>query len=320
MKRESKYFKAMDKLHVPDEDYKEMKNRVLENYDRLNNKTSVFTARKRVAAAVIILCLIVIPSTAYAAICFTGLSKLFNIEDTDSGLVSQLSKYAVCEKTSVQNSNYRLTLINNLYNKEQQIGIAVCSCLNYNENADLWFDVRGKNLSGSGERWVDLGENDSDGGRLIGIYYSLAAGAEVDINSTELYVVMEISGKEELRLKMPECNDFETVKLVSDKMPDTEIILSPVGIKCKLMSEKDIDKLYAHFDFEKVMYIVYNNGDTVRVADIKWSGVNCGTGVPEGDFYEWGFIPEKPFDVDNIKSIKINDDPFNAKFTAEFKR
>lgn len=278
-----KYYDMIEQMHMPEGRRESLKMELLE---QAGKKSNAKPAWKRFAvAAAFALCLLATAATTYAAVHYQEFRMFFDNGTEENGVLQELVAKASTEEVTVENENYKFTVLSHLYSKEQQMGMIICSfrflaeedcglMVNDVQKEEavvlkkgfvgttelentvglLNFQVRkkGDTQQLSADMIYFANEVAEDGGYLIGIRYNIADLIEPD---SELILSLEKVGYGEKRLRaaLPASEDVETVHFVSERNPQDRIVLSPIGMSLTITGDKEQEKYHYPenaFDFE----------------------------------------------------------------------
>lgn len=207
----NKYYKMIDQMHMPKEQYEQLKEELSRQTGKQRSVIPIW--RRYAVATALALCLIGTTATVYAAVHNQWFQMFFDNAGQEAGIVEEIALKASTETVAAQDENYKFTIINHVYSKDQQMGLILCSFQFLQEqhtHLDIWnraqeedviikkngvmpaldfrerntdkaerpltFTVRGdsdKMRVATCSRYY-LGEKAEDGGYLIGIRYSVS--------------------------------------------------------------------------------------------------------------------------------------------------
>lgn len=144
------------------------------------------------------------------------------------------------------------------------------------DNNSLYFTIgkSGDSIRGTCDEFY-MGDKWEDGGYLIGVFYSAdyengqIIGTDDITMNIGTYPELKTKYSDEMTLKLPATEDFETVTYTSKDMPNSKIILSPIGLNAvfpfKDFYTLNLDKN----DMERFddMIFVYKDGTSVNARD-----------------------------------------------------
>lgn len=263
----NKFNEMIEHMHMPEEQYKQMKADLVK---QAGVKRSVRPVWQRYAvAAALAICLLGTAVTTYAAVRYQWFQMFFDNGDQETEIMEEFMAKASAETVTAQDDNYKFTVLNHLYSKEQQMGLILCSFHfqkehhthlqvldreynsvvlkknrvvdgqtfqmenRNNEDRDLQFGVKdesGKEIISANVKYF-TGEMAEDGGYLIGIRYSLDIEKKVE-QTPQLLMSLENAGDIEgkLKVRLPESGEVACVRFTSENNPGNSIVISPLGM------------------------------------------------------------------------------------------
>lgn len=270
----SKYYKMIEQMHMPKEKYEQLREELGRQAGKKTNITPIW--RRYAVAAALALCLAGTTVTVYAAVHNHWFQMFFDNGNQESAIMEEIALKASTETVEAQDGNYKFTVLNHVYSKDQQMGLILCSFQFLQEqhtHLDIWNQAQGEEvvIKKNGvmpakdfqERNTDKAERPlhfmvsgdpdkmrvasnmqyysgamaEDGGYLIGIRYSVSLE---DAAEQELVLSLENAGdiNDELKVVLPESADIECVRFVSEQNPENFINISPLGMTLTLTDDK----------------------------------------------------------------------------------
>lgn len=322
----SKYYKMIDQMHMPKEQYEQLKEELGRQAGKKRNITPIW--QRYAVAAALALCLVGTTVTVYAAVHSHWFQMFFDNENQESALMEEIAEKASTETVEAHDGNYKFTVISHVYSKDQQMGLILCSFQFLQEqhtHLDIWNQAQEEDviLKKNGvmpakdfqERNTDKaerplhfmisgdpdkmrvasnmqyysGEMAEDGGYLIGIRYSVSLE---DAAEQQLVLSLENAGdiNDKLKVALPESADIECRHFVSEQKPEDFIDISPLGMTLTLMDDKaNYKKLQEAYDLINLENLKVVMGDqTKTVEEIVGEGGAAGSIIDETDTaYTW---------------------------------
>ncbi len=312
----NKFNEMIDHMHMPEEQYEQMKADLARRAGMRNN-TPVW--RRYAVAAAFAVCLLGTAATAYAAVRYQWFRIFFDNGGQETEIMEELLAKASTETVTAEDDNYKFTVLNHLYSKEQQMGLILCSFhfqkehhthlevldREYNtvvlkknrvvdwqtfqmENTnngdrDLQFGIKDE----SGEEVISAnvkyytGEMAEDGGYLIGIRYSFDMEKKVE-KTPQLLMSLENAGdiEDKLKVSLPESGEVACVRFTSENNPGNAIVISPLGMTLtKTGNKTEMTEEYENVGNLENMKLVMEN----QVKTIEDMGGGYATSVLRGD-------------------------------------
>lgn len=339
----SKIYDAIDEIRMSDEMKANIQNVIVQEYEKENYAQKCRSAnrfQKYAACIVLAVCLAGISGIVCAAIHFHCFTDVFHNGVTVEAqrILQQLSKYASSKEAVIENDDYKVAVLANLYSEKQEIGMAVCS-ITVKKGCDDYLQMstkygveylKGDESVPQDEFWEKekrcfvfpvghdshvegfyLGEKGKDGGYLCGIRYS-GKGAVNDINlgkcvnrsGSKVEYVME-------GISMPECVEMPTAEYVNGEYGNTSIIVSPIGftvynignkegcLKYDPESGSDFDNIYSGVIGLEYTQVEFEIRD--YASDTTW----VSDGEEEG-MYNYYQEFARIVNPDDVKSITLN--------------
>lgn len=339
----SKYYDMIEQMNMPEGQRETLKMELLK---QAGKKTSVRSVWKRYAiAAALALCLLVTAATTYAAVHYQEFQMFFDNGTEENGMLEGLVEKASTEEVSAENENYKFTVLSHLYSREQQMGMIICSfqflteedCgLMVNDVQKEESVVLKKDYVGTTELENTVGllnfqvrkkgdpqqlsanmiyfanEVAEDGGYLIGIRYNI-----VDLKEPDSELVLSLKkvgyGEKTLTAALPVSEDVETVRFVSERNPQDQIVISSIGMSLIVtVDKKQSQQPYLEreeYDFDELDNVKLVLEDSTKT--LKNTGEGMATFSLQSDTettYTW--YVQKEFlnltDVSKIKSIELD--------------
>ncbi len=338
----SKYYDMIEQMNMPEGQRETLKMELLK---QAGKKTSVRPVWKRYAiAAALALCLLVTAATTYAAVHYQEFQMFFDNGTEENGMLEGLVEKASTEEVSAENENYKFTVLSHLYSREQQMGMIICSFQflteedcglmvndvqkeeavvlkkDYVETTELEntvgllnFQVRKKGdpQQLSANMIYFANEVAEDGGYLIGIRYNIVDLIEPD---SELVLSLEKVGYGEktLTAALPVSEDVETVRFVSERNPQDQIVISSIGMSLTITGNKKRERYHYPengFDFDILDDMKLVMEDSTKTLKDTGEGMAAESLKSETDTtYTW--YVQKEFlnltDISKIKSIELD--------------
>lgn len=280
-RKNNRYCEMVESLHMPKEQYKQLKSELLEQYQEKPVKATKTVWKRYATAAVLALCLLGVSGTAYAAYHYQWFSMFFSNKEESQSILSKMAEKTSKTQLTEKSRDYRWTILNNLYSSKQQMGLLLCSLrfdktdTGFLEVRDLSGDTKEKKnvyLTADGVQDIDTlpkgefldfrlanvqgeelsdvtqvyfsGEKAEDGGYLLGIRYML--GEENAVSSDLcIHLVAEQGDKEPvkkvLQMKLPEGEGMDSVTFTSKEAPESSIVVSAIGMTIHMQTLKDSD-------------------------------------------------------------------------------
>lgn len=293
----NKYYKMIDHMHMPEEQYEQLKASLAEQAGEKRVVRPVW--RRYATAAALALCLLGTAVTTYAAVRNNWFQMFFDNGQQEAGIVEEIALSASTKEVTAQDDNYRFTVLSHAYSKEQQMGLVLCSFQFLKEqhthfnihdkaagqdvvikknavidaqefmetNTDrserlLNFHVNGdfdKMLVSSSEAFY-TGELAEDGGYLIGIRYSVSM-QDAAGQEPELVMFLENAGdiNDKLKITLPGSENLTCARFVSEQEPENFIDVSAIGMTLT-MTAKKADHGYQDVTFDDEVL------DSLRIA------------------------------------------------------
>lgn len=322
----SKYYKMIEQIHMPKEQYEQLKEELGRQTAKNRNITPIW--RRYAAAAALALCLAGTTATVYAAVHNQWLQMFFDNGKQESAIVEEIALKASTETVAAQDGNYKFTVINHVYSGEQQMGLILCSLQFLQEqhtHLDIWDQAQGEEViikkngvlpakdfqekntdkaerplhfmvSGDSDKMrvassmqYYLGEKAEDGGYLLGIRYSVSME---EAAGQKLALSLENAGdiNDKLNLILPESADIECVHFVSEQKPEDFIDISPLGMTLTTTESRPDDgnlEETLERDITDSLKLVIG-GRTKTAQDIVGEGGAAGSIIDETDTaYTW---------------------------------
>ncbi|MCI9492278.1 MAG: hypothetical protein HFH42_04005 [Lachnospiraceae bacterium] len=272
----NKYYKMIGHIHMPEEKYEQLKTELVERAAAEKAARPIW--RRYAMAAAFALCLFGTVATAYAAARYQWFGMFFENSGKEQSIEGEYIAKASTEKVAAQDENYKFTVLSHLCSKEQQMGLILCSFQFLNENsAFLAVQNRDRDEvtilkkdeiiygpaalkeeedssetalcfrvgDGSMTRLLSAGvtyyadEFAEDGGYLLGIRYSFA-GQDARKEGPGLNLSLENAGDMmgKLKVSLPESEEVESIRFVSEDKPEDYIVISPIGMTLSITAEK----------------------------------------------------------------------------------
>ncbi len=317
----SKYYRMIEQMHMPKEQYEQLKEELGRQAGKKRNITPIW--QRYAVAAALALCLIGTTVTVYAAVHSHWFQMFFDNGNQESALMEEIALKASTETVEAQDGNYKFTVINHVYSKDQQMGLILCSFQFLQEqhtHLDIWNQAQEEKviLKKNGvmpakdfqERNTDKaerslyfmisgnpnkmrvsrnmsyysGELAEDGGYLIGIRYSVS---QEDATEQELVLSLENAGdiNDKLKVVLPKSADIACRRFVSERKQEDFIDISPLGMTLALTDDKDnYQKTQGVYDLMDLEDLkVVVDGQTKTVEDIVGEGGAAGSIINETD-------------------------------------
>lgn len=274
----NKFNEMIEHMHMPEEQYEQMKADLLRQTGVKRNMRPVW--QRYAVAAALALCLLGTAATAYAAVHYQWFQIFFDNGGQETEIMEEFLAKASTETVTAQNDNYKFTVLNHLYSKEQQMGLVLCSFhfrkeqhthldvidREYNtvilkknriidgqtflrenvNNADRDLQFRVNDESGketiSANMEYFTGEMAEDGGYLIGIRYNFNVEKKLE-QTQQLILSLENAGDIEgkLKVRLPESGDVACMRFTSEDKPENSIVISPLGMTLTVTGDKTGD-------------------------------------------------------------------------------
>lgn len=359
MSDQTKYYEMVEGIHMPEDKREKLR---AELSERSAGKNPVLAWRHYLAAAVLVLCLLGAGGTAFAAYHFQWFSIFFENAEEETDLLKKMAKLASTEPLVKETKDYKISILSNLYSKEQKMGLLVCSY--QPRKGTLPLEVYSKDDDGSTNTWeltaegaerqervldkerTNLcllmmdengaieqsaasahysGQKADDGGFLVGVRYDFfgqKGEKEASLDSMQLGVFREqgdiVPLQGEAGVRLPETENLEAVKFVSQQNPENEILISPIGCVFKETVEKgsDLDKGFSE-EAVDVVIKAFLQDQTVYIDDLtSFMTLTVSDQNEEGkrDSERLRYIEKNTFykvvDVEKIKSMEVNGERF----------
>lgn len=271
----NKFNEMIEHMHMPEEQYGQMRDDLVRQTGLKRRERPVW--QRYAAAAALALCLLGTAVTAYAAVRYQWFQIFFDNGGQETEIMEEFLAKASTETVTAQDDNYKFTVLNHLYSKEQQMGLVLCSFhflkeqhthldavdREYNtvilkknriidgqsflsenmdnEDRDLQFcvnDESGKETISANMEYF-TGEMAEDGGYLIGIRYNFNVEKKLE-QTQQLILSLENAGDIEgkLKVRLPESGDVTCVRFTSENKPENSIVISPLGMTLTVTDDK----------------------------------------------------------------------------------
>ncbi len=311
----NKYYKMIDQMHMPKEQYEQLKEELSRQTGKQRSVIPIW--RRYAVAAALALCLIGTTATVYAAVHNQWFQMFFDNAGQEAGIVEEITLKASTKTVAVQDENYKFTVINHVYSKDQQMGLILCSFQFLQEqhtHLDIWnraqeedviikkngvmpaLDFRERNTN-KAERPLTftvcgdsdkmrvatcsryyLGEKAEDGGYLIGIRYSVSME---DAAEQKLVLFLENAGdiNDKLNVVLPESESIECVRFVSEQNPEDFIGISAIGLTFTITDDRaNYGYMEGTYDTATLDELKLVMGDQVKaIKDVVGGGVVTGS-------------------------------------------
>lgn len=321
----NKYYEMIDHVHMPKEQHDQLRAELMEQTER---KTNIIRPvwRRYAAAAALALCLMGTAVTAYAAVRNQWFDAFFDNSDTETEMMEELLGKASTEEVTAQDQNYKFTVRNHLYSKEQQMGLIICS-FQFLKEDNTYLSVRtdgehGVILKKAGkvDREVfhkentDASERDlyfyigdesrqraffyessylvddrtEDGEYMIGIRYGFNMEDMLE-QMPELTLSLENAGDVHgnLKARLPESKEIENVRFVSEKNPEDVFVFSPIGMTLTItMNKEDLEDNTLDHEIMNSLKVVTKN-ETKTNEDIECDGESSSVVKETDKTYTW---------------------------------
>lgn len=192
----NKYYDMIDHVHMPKEQHERLRAELMEQTER---KTNIIRPvwRRYAAAAALALCLMGTAVTAYAAVRNQWFDVFFNNSNTETEIMEELLGKASTEEVTAQDQKYKFTVRNHLYNKEQQMGLIICS-FQFLKEDNTHLNVGGEGLNrvilkkaGMIDGQVFLKENTNKSERELWFRIEDESGQVMLTSGTYSYLIMD---------------------------------------------------------------------------------------------------------------------------------
>ncbi len=268
----------IEHMHMPQEQYQQMKESLARQAGTKKNAMPGW--RRYAVAAAFALCLFGTAVTAYAAVRYQWFQVFFDNGDQETEIMQELMAKASAKTVTAENENYKFTVLNHLYSKEQQMGLILCS-FHFLKEHQTYLDVMDREHntvilkknrvvdgqtflmedtaktdrclqfnvnSASGKESISAntkyytGEMAEDGGYLIGIRYNLDMEKKTE-QMPQLIVSLENAGdiEDKLKVSLPQSGDVTCIRFVSEENPDNVFVISPLGVTLTITCDKKED-------------------------------------------------------------------------------
>lgn len=299
----NKFNEMIEQMHMPEEQYEQLKADLVRQTEVSRNTRPVW--RRYAIAATLAICLLGTAVTAYAAVHSQWFQMFFGNGVQETDVMDELMAKVSTETVTAEDDYYKFTVLNHLYNEEQQMGLVVCSfhflkehhthldardgenyvALKKNRVIDgqaflteitnkadrnLYFyitDKSGKEI-GSQNSMYYAGELAEDGGYLIGIRYSFAVEKKIE-QEPELIMSLMNAGdiNKKLKVQLPQSGDIECVHFASEGKPGNTIAVSPLGMTLTISGDKaESSEITFNHDILRDMKLV-REGQAMTAAD-----------------------------------------------------
>lgn len=282
----SKFNRMIDHLHMPEDQREQLKTDLMK---QVPSKRIRSVWQRFAVAAALAVCLIGTAATIYAAYQYQWLNMFFNNGSKEADIRKENREKASTEKVIAQNKDYKYTVLNHLYSKDQRMGLVLCS-FKFLRDGNAYLNVQDKDqgicltkdkilvdrdeiMKKQEEKYVtplhfhieDLYEMPmssaslayfdhemaEDGGYLIGIRYSISTKNKAE--EPELALCLENSGN--LKARLPKSKDIESIRFVSEKKPEDFIDITSIGLTYNMTADKadDVENAIEYEDMKMVM-------------------------------------------------------------------
>lgn len=335
----SKYYDMIEQMSMPEGQREKLKTELMEWAEKRTNVRPVW--KRYAVAAALALCFLVTAATTYAAVHYQEFRMFFDNGTKEDGLLEELAAKASTEEVTAENENYKFTVLSHLYSREQQMGMIICSFQFLTEqdhglavndvlkdeavvlrkdlvgsteklentvgllNFQIWKAGDGRQISANSIYFAN--ETAEDGGYLIGIRYHI-----VGMEGQEPGLVLSLeqtydTDSDRLRADLPESEDVETVRFASERNPQDNIVISPIGMSLTITGDKDREP-YQYpensFVFDVLENIKFVMGDSVKTLKDTGNGMASSSLASETDTtYTW-YVQKEFLNLEDVSKIE----------------